>query len=90
MQARSGPEGSRKLRSPDFMTKAQDSGKVVSLTQPLLDVQPGYVDSIQLDEEKIYWMTFERGDKPSGFLKFGRNLEVQTKEENFPTIFFSA
>jgi hypothetical protein len=32
LQARSGPEGSRKLRSPDFMTTVQDSGKVVSLT----------------------------------------------------------
>ena len=72
------------------MTKAQDSGKVVSLTQPLLDVQPGNVDWIQMDEEKIYWMTCERGDKPSGFLKFRRNLEVQTKEKNFPPIFFSA
>jgi hypothetical protein len=28
----SGPEGSRKLRFPDFMTTAQDVGKVVSLT----------------------------------------------------------
>jgi hypothetical protein len=28
----SGPEGSRKLRFPDFMTTAQDGGKVVSLT----------------------------------------------------------
>ena len=28
----SGPEGSRKLRFPDFMTTAQDNGKVVSLT----------------------------------------------------------
>jgi hypothetical protein len=26
-----GPEGSRKLRSPDFLTTAQDGGKVVSL-----------------------------------------------------------
>ena len=26
------PEGSRKLRFPDFMTKAQDGGEVVSLT----------------------------------------------------------
>ena len=26
------PEGSRKLRFPDFMTAAQDSGKIVSLT----------------------------------------------------------
>jgi hypothetical protein len=37
LQAWSGPEGSRKLRFPDFMTTAQDGGKVVSLThrQPL-------------------------------------------------------
>ena len=32
LQAWSGPEGSRKLRSPDFMKMAQDGGKVVSLT----------------------------------------------------------
>jgi len=31
LQAWTGPEGSRKLRFPDFMTTAQDSGKVVSL-----------------------------------------------------------
>jgi hypothetical protein len=31
LQAWSGPEGSRKLRFPDFMTMAQDGGKVVSL-----------------------------------------------------------
>ena len=37
LQAWSGPEGSRKLRLPDFMTTAQDGGKVVSLTyRPLL------------------------------------------------------
>jgi len=32
LQACSGPEDSRKLRCPDFMTTAQDGGKVVSLT----------------------------------------------------------
>ena len=32
LQAWSGPEGSRKLRFPDFMTTAQDGGKVDSLT----------------------------------------------------------
>ena len=32
LQAWSGPEGFRKLRFPDFMTKAQEDGKVVSLT----------------------------------------------------------
>ena len=31
-QAWSGPEGSRKFRFPDFMTTAQDGGKIVSLT----------------------------------------------------------
>ena len=31
LQAWSGPEGSRKLRFPDFMTTAQDGGKIVSL-----------------------------------------------------------
>ena len=32
LQAWSGSEGSSKLRFPDFMTTAQDGGKVVSLT----------------------------------------------------------
>ena len=37
LQAWSGPEGSRKLRFPDFMATAQDGGKIVSLThRPLL------------------------------------------------------
>jgi len=31
-QAWSGPECSRKLRFPDFMTTAQDGAKIVSLT----------------------------------------------------------
>jgi hypothetical protein len=37
LQAWSGPEVSRNLRFPDFMTTARDDGKVVSLThRPLL------------------------------------------------------
>ena len=32
LQAWSDPEGSRKLRFPDFMTTAQEGGKFVSLT----------------------------------------------------------
>jgi len=37
LQAWSGPEGSRKLRFPDFMTTALEGGKIVSLThQPHL------------------------------------------------------
>jgi len=39
LQAWSGPEGSRKLRFPDFTT-AQDGGKVVSLT-PRPPLPPG-------------------------------------------------
>jgi len=35
LQAWNGPEGSRKLRLPDFMTMAQGGGKVVSLTHRL-------------------------------------------------------
>jgi hypothetical protein len=40
LQAWSGPEGSRKLRFPDFMTTAQDGGKVVTLTH-WLPLPPG-------------------------------------------------
>jgi len=36
LQAWSGPEGSRKLRFPDFMTTAQDGGRLSALfTGPL-------------------------------------------------------
>jgi len=35
LQAWSGPEGSRKLSFPDFVTTAQDDGRVVSLTRRL-------------------------------------------------------
>jgi len=34
-RAERGPEGSRKLRFPDFVTTAQDGGKVVRLTHRL-------------------------------------------------------
>jgi len=39
-QAWGGPEGSRKLRFPDFKTTAQDGGKVVSLMH-WLPLRPG-------------------------------------------------
>ena len=43
LQAWSGPEGSRNLRFPDFMTAAQDGGKVLSLTHlPPLKKQSRY------------------------------------------------
>ena len=44
LQAWSGPEGSRKLRFPDFMTMAQDGGKAVSLKH-LPHLPPGNVPS---------------------------------------------
>ena len=40
LQTWSGPEGSRNLRFPDFMTTAEDGGKVVSLTN-LPPLPPG-------------------------------------------------
>ena len=40
LQAWSGPEGYKKLRFPDFVTTAQDGGKVVSLTH-LPPLPPG-------------------------------------------------
>jgi len=43
LQAWSGPEGSRKLRFPDFMTMEQDGGKPVSLTH-----RPLYPQEIHL------------------------------------------
>jgi hypothetical protein len=47
LQAWSGPEGSRKLRFPDYVTTARDGGKVVSLThRPPLP--PGNAPSIHL------------------------------------------
>jgi hypothetical protein len=35
LQAWSGPEGSKKLRFPDFLTTAQDVGRFVSLSSPV-------------------------------------------------------
>ena len=45
LQAWSGPEGSRKLRFPNFMTTAQDGGKVVSLKHRL-PLPPGNTPGI--------------------------------------------
>jgi hypothetical protein len=39
LQACSGPEGSRKLRFPDFLTTAQDGGKVVNLSSSVTGLQ---------------------------------------------------
>jgi hypothetical protein len=39
LQAWSGPECCRKLRFPDFLTTAQDDGKVVSLSSPVTGME---------------------------------------------------
>jgi hypothetical protein len=52
LQAWSGPEGSRNLRFPDFMTTEQDGGKVVSLThQPPLPPKKYTLYSYLLEDE---------------------------------------
>ena len=52
LQAWSGPEGSRKLRLPHFMTTAQDGGKVVSLThRPLFTPRKCSWYSFLLEDE---------------------------------------
>jgi hypothetical protein len=39
LQAWGGPECSRKLRFPDFLTTPQDGGKVVSLSSPVTGLE---------------------------------------------------
>ena len=52
LQAWTGPEGSRKLRFTDYVTTAQDGGKVVSLThRPLLLPTKYYRYSFLLEAE---------------------------------------
>ena len=54
LQAWSGPEGSRKLRFPDFMTTAQDGGKVVSLThRPLLPQEIHQVQNTVISKHSV-------------------------------------
>jgi len=57
LQAWSSPEGSRKLRFPDFMTKAQGGGKDVSLMhRPLLPPgnSPGTHFCLRLSRPQAY------------------------------------
>jgi hypothetical protein len=39
LQAWCGPEGSRNLRFPDFLTTAQYGGKIVSLSSPVTGLE---------------------------------------------------
>jgi hypothetical protein len=66
LQAWSGTEGSTKLSFPDFMTTAQDDGKVVSLThRPPLP--PG----------KYTWYSFLLESTPQGHSATGRNMSLK-------------
>jgi len=66
LQAWSGPEGSRKLRFPDYLTTAQGGGKVVSLThRPPLPLgnapgtHRGCVDSRVIVQTEGFYETFQ-------------------------------
>jgi hypothetical protein len=81
LQAWSGPEGSRKLRFPDYMKTAQDGGKVVSLTHRpplppskcswysfLLEAESSsgpYCDRKDYVNEKFQWHNLESNQRPS-------------------------
>jgi hypothetical protein len=71
LQAWSVPEGSRKLRFPDYMTMAQDDGKVVSLTQrpPLL---PGNTPGIHF---------CRRLSRPQGHNAIGRIMSMKNSND---------
>jgi hypothetical protein len=72
LQAWSGPEGSRNLRFPVFMTKAQDGGKVVSLThRPPLP--PGNTPGIHF----CY-----RLSRPQGHSATGRIMSLKNSSDN--------
>ena len=72
LQAWSGPEGSRNLRFPDFMTMAQDGGKVVSLThRPPLP--PGNTLGTHFS-----W----RVSRPQGHSATGRIMSLKNSNDN--------
>jgi hypothetical protein len=71
LQAWSGPEGSRKLRFPDYMTTAQDGGKVVSLKhRPPLP--PGNVPGTHF---------YSRRSRPQGHSAIGRVMSMKNSND---------
>jgi hypothetical protein len=56
LQTWSGPEGSRKIRFPDFMTTAQDGGRIVSPTHWPPYPQEGSWYSFLLEAESYYFI----------------------------------
>ena len=71
LQPRRGPEGSRKLRFPDFVITAEDGGKVVSLTHRppfcyrLSRPQGHSAIGRILCQWKIHWYQLESNPRPS-------------------------
>ena len=63
----SGPQGSRKLRFPDFMTTAQDNGEVVSLTH-----QPPFPPGNTLGTH-----FYQRLSRPQGHSATGRIMTLK-------------
>ena len=64
LQARSGPEASRKLRFPDFVTTAQESGRLSALRTGHLYPQ----------EIFLVLISFKRLSRPQGHSAIGRIL----------------
>jgi hypothetical protein len=73
LQAWSGPEGSRKLSFPDYMTTAQDGGNIVSLTHwpPL---PPGNAPGTH-----FYW----RLSRSQGHSAIGRIMSMKNSNDTF-------
>jgi hypothetical protein len=71
LQAWSGLEGSRKLRLSDFMTTAQNGGKVVSLTHRL-PLPPGNRSGIHF---------CQRLSRPQGHSATGRIMSMKNSNE---------
>jgi hypothetical protein len=75
LEAWSGPDGSRKLRFPDFLTTAKDGGKDVSLTHQQL-LRPGHSPGTHIPQgyiairriyckEKFHDTIWDCGQRPS-------------------------
>jgi hypothetical protein len=81
LQACSAPEGSRKLRFPDFMTTAQEDGKFVSLThRPPLP--PGNTPGTHL----CYRLSRPQGHSATGRIMLMKNSNdtIGNRNRNLP------
>ena len=72
LQAWSGPEDSRKLRFLDYMTMAQDGGKVVSLTH-----RPPLPPGNALGTHFCYKLS-----RPQGHSAIGRIMSITNSNDN--------